>query len=118
MLYIPQNRKVTIKVPRVSAEVATADTLHLRNTIDLSFISVGVEVVTVSELWLMLSVVLPPLQFGEYRYEVVSSGAIVSRGLAIVKNIGDFSTAFNIDFYTDGLKVQQYNEQETYIQHE
>lgn len=119
MLYIPQNRKVTIKIPRVSAEVATADTLHLRSTIDLSLVAVAVEVIAVSELWLLVSVVLPPLQFGEYQYEVLSGGVVVSRGLAIVQNKGDFSPSdFNIDFYTDNVLTKQYDEKETYIQHQ
>lgn len=105
MLYIPQNKKATIKIPRVSAEVATADTMHLRSTIDWSLVSVAVEVVAVSELWLSVSVELPPLQFGEYRYEVLSGGIVVSQGLAIVLK-------------DENVSVKQYEGKETYIQHQ
>lgn len=118
MLYLPQNREVVIRVPRVSAEYASADTLRLVGTIDLTPIAVSVSLVAFSPLWLQLAVSLPNLTAGEYRYEVRSGARVVSRGLAIVEreSRGDFSADFDNAFLKDS-EIISYNEKEEYIQY-
>lgn len=120
MLYIPRNRQVTLKVPRISAKYTIADTLRLVGTIDLTPIAIAVEVVSVSARYFTISATfpdLPLLQGGEYRYELMNGGVVVSCGLAIVENRGDFSGDFNIAFKRDKT-YGQYEQAEHYIQYE
>jgi hypothetical protein len=61
------------------------------------------------------------LQGGEYRYKLMKGRVIVSSGLAIVENRGDFNNDFNIDFNIDFLRENNFaqNEyQEQYYQYE
>lgn len=120
MLYIPRNRQVSLKVPRISAKYTIADTLRLVGTIDLTPIAIAVEVVSVSARYFTISATfpdLPLLQGGEYRYELMNGGVVVSCGLAIVENRGDFSGAFSIAFKRDKT-YGQYEYKEEYIQYE
>lgn len=113
MLYIPNNRQISLKVPRISAKYTIADTLRLVGTIDLTPISIAVEVVSVSARYFTISATFPELQQGEYRYELFNGMEVVSSGLAIVGDRGDFNNDFNND------KTYQQNEyKEEYFQYE
>lgn len=122
MLYIPKNRQISLKVPRISAQYTIADTLRLTSTIDLLPITIAVEVLEVSARYFTISATFPDLsllQGGEYRYELMNGRAVVSSGLAIVENRGDFNNDFNIDFLKDATKTYKQNEyQEQYYQYE
>lgn len=114
MLYIPNNRQISLKVPRISAKYTIADTLHLTNTIDLTPIAIAVEVLLVSARYFTISVTFPELQQGEYRYELMNGREVVSCGLAIVENRGDFNNDFNIDFLRDKTFAQNEYKEEYY----
>ena len=116
MLYIPNNRAVTIKIPRISAKYAEANTLRLTNTIDHTPIEVEVVVMEVSALYYTISVTLPHLQSGEYRYELMQNKVCVSLGLAIVEDRGEFNNDFNIAFKRNNTYGQN-GYKEEYIQY-
>lgn len=118
MLHLPKNKTTTLKVPLVSATSTDADTLRLVGTIDLTPIDVPVSVVATSAIWLAISVTIPSITAGEYRYELLNNGAVVSQGLAIVRvnYKGDFAIAFDNAFNKDNANII-YNEQEEYIQY-
>lgn len=119
MLYIPRNRQISLKVPRISAKYTIADTLRLVGTIDLTPIAITVEVLSVSARYFTISVTFPELQQGEYRYELMNGREVVSSGLAIVENRGEFSNDFNIAFKRDRDKTyRQYEQAEEYYQYE
>lgn len=103
MLYLNHNT-TRIVLPRVSMQFASADSLRLTSTIDLSSKEVSVNVVDVTPITLEVSVTLPYMTRGEYRYEVLSNGAVVSRGLAVVE--------------MENNEYKQYGEEEKYIQAE
>lgn len=114
MLYIPRNRQISLKVPRISAKYTIADTLRLVGTIDLTPIAIAVEVVSVSARYFTISATFPELQQGEYRYELMNGREVVSSGLAIVENKGDFNNDFNIDFLRDKTFAQNEYKEEYY----
>lgn len=114
MLYIPNNRQISLKVPRISAKYTIADTLRLVGTIDLTPIAIAVEIVSVSARYFTISVTFPELPQGEYRYELMNGKEIVSCGLAIVENKGDFNNDFNIDFLRDKTFAQNEYKEEYY----
>lgn len=104
MLYIPQNTRARITAPKVSAEVATATTLRLRSTIDLTDTEIAVEVVEVSPLWIAVDADIPVMQSGEYGYELRNGNEVVSRGVAVVQELEN--------------NAVEYEQEETYIQYE
>lgn len=103
MLYLSRNRRVTLKVPRLSASFAEADTLLLTSTIDLTTTEIAVDVVSLSPLYITVEIDIPQLQYGEYRYELRSGMETLSRGLAICEN--------------DNNEIE-YGNKEEYIQYE
>lgn len=115
MLYIPKNRQISLKIPRISAQYTIADTLLLTNTIDLTLLTIAVEVLEMSARYFTVSATFPDLsllQGGEYRYKLMNGRVIVSSGLAIVENRGDFNNDFNIDFLSENNFAQnEYQEQ-------
>lgn len=84
MIYLPNNRTTILNIPRLSTKYASADTLRLVSTIDLSPIRVPVEIWSVSKLYITVSANMPDLQVGEYQYELLHGENVVSYGLAIV----------------------------------
>lgn len=103
MIYL-NNHTTRIVLPRVSGQFASADTLRLTSKIDLTRKDVSAKVVEVTPLTIELSVTLPSLTRGEYRYELLDKDAVVSRGLAVVE--------------MENNEYKQYGEQEEYIQAE
>ena len=103
MIYINDNT-ARIVLPRVSKMSASADTLRLISTIDRKQIDVRAKVQSDTRLSLVVSVTLPKLDRGEYRYELLNKGEVVSRGLAMVE--------------MENNEYKQYGEQEEYIQAE
>lgn len=122
MLYIPKNRQISLKIPRISAQYTIADTLLLTNTIDLTPITIAVEVLEMSARYFTVSATFPDLSLlpgGEYRYKLMNGRVIVSSGLAIVENRGDFNNDFNIDFqFLRENNFAQNEYQEQYYQYE
>ena len=88
-------------MPRVAEAYMSADTLHLESTIEHISRDIAVKVVDVTPLSLIVELTMPKMTKGEYRYELLSKGEVVSRGLAVVE-LGN-------------NEYKQYGEKEEYI---
>lgn len=103
MLYIPNNRQIELKIPRLSQKYDSAEVIQLKSTIDLTVTNVAVEVAEVSALYITIGAVIPNMQGGEYQYALMEGDNIVSSGLAIVAEIENDYT--------------EYEQEEEYIQY-
>ena len=103
MVYLTENN-ARIVLPRVSEMFASANILRLTSTIDQKQIDVPAKVLSNTRLSLIVDVQLPKMERGEYRYELLNKGEVVSRGLAVVE--------------MENNEYKQYGEQEEYIQAE
>lgn len=103
MVYLT-GKSARIVLPRVSEMFASANLLRLTSAIDQKQIDVPAKVLSNTRLSLIVDVQLPKMERGEYQYELLNKGEVISRGLAIVE--------------LENNEYKQYGENEEYIQAE